>query len=146
MSDIPQAMELLSQVIAESTLRSEEEKRALENEIADLKVEIELLSQATKLLSQAATEKEQGEPQAPASEPERYHGCYNLNKRRSAVRTAGEVLIILGGQKHVAAILGVSEGTTSGWRDSDYLPKRFRDPIDEMMKERGYYVEKLLYK
>lgn len=139
MSDIPQAMELLSQVIAECTLRSEEEKRALENEIADLKVEIELLSQA-------ATEREQGEPQATASEPERYHGCYNLNKRRTPVRTAGEVLIILGGQKQVSNLLGVSEGTISGWRDNDFLPRRFRDRIDEAMRERGYYVEKLLYR
>jgi hypothetical protein len=142
MPDIPRAIELLSQVVAETTRRNQQERQDFESEIAYLKAEIaDLKEQLSSPPLDAFTN---------VAEPVRYPGCYNIGGpkggRKARIRYVSDVILILGGEKHLSKILRVSDNTVGGWRKAGFIPVRFRDQIDEMMKERGYFVDNLLYK
>jgi hypothetical protein len=147
MADVNDALDLLTQVIAETAAREAQEKQDLQREIASLKSQLEAAEKLSILSELRLDEADRRDEAADVpSEPARYHGCYNLSKRRTPIKTAAETIAILGGPGHLSENIGVAAGTIGGWRDGNYLPKKFRGRIDELMKERGYHVDGLLYR
>lgn len=145
MTDVPHSIELLSQAVAEAALRSQKERLALEEEIAALRAENANLKAEIAALEDLLD----SYPDASKNgrEPERYHGCYNLGERKTPIKSVSEVILILGGQKHLAEALGISAGVVNGWKDTGkHLPSKFRERIDALMEERRYTVDRLLYK
>lgn len=80
-------------------------------------------------------------------EPQRYHGCYNLGRRAHPIRDAAEVVLILGGYKHLSETLGdISDASIGGWAKKNYVSKRYEERIRSLMAERGYTVDHRLFR
>ena len=114
--------------------RTQAEKRELEDRIKGLEALIELMGEDQG--------KEQDKPNGPA--PERYHGCYNVSGRRSRLRYGSDAVIILGGATVLAEILGALPDTVAGWRN--YLPKRYKERLEKLLEERGYKVDRMIWR
>jgi hypothetical protein len=81
-----------------------------------------------------------------ARSQQRYHGCYNVSGRKSHVRDVAVIFVILGGHYHLAELLGCPVGSMSHWRDGNFLPLHHREKIDELLNERGYTADRLLFR
>jgi len=127
MSDIHEALNLLSEVVAQAALKHQKEKSELYEEIYRLKSELETALNGV----------------VHSADLIKYHGCYNITDRKTPIRTGSEVVIILGGPQVIAEALGCDPAVISKWRD--YLPKRYRDQITAMMKERGFNINRRLW-
>lgn len=76
----------------------------------------------------------------------RYHGCYNLTGRRALIRSVAEIFMILGGQKHLSETTGLKTSTLQPWKEINIIPFQYKEMIEKLLAERGYFADDLLFK
>jgi ferritin-like metal-binding protein YciE len=81
-----------------------------------------------------------------ARSQQRYHGCYNITGRRSRVRDVSAIFMILGGHHRLAELLDCQPGSISHWREGNFFPLHHKEKIDELLSERGYTADSLLFR
>lgn len=81
-----------------------------------------------------------------ASGQKRYPGAYYLGPRSGKLNSVGEVIVVLGGDNYLGETLGISSANITRWRSNDAIPPAQRQKIEELLRERGYFANKLLFR
>lgn len=75
-----------------------------------------------------------------------YAGCYWLGSAKGRLNSVQEALIVLGGDAYLAETIGASLQTVRSWRVMGVIPPRYRNEIDRLLLERGYIVDKSIFR
>jgi hypothetical protein len=75
-----------------------------------------------------------------------YAGCYWIGAAKGRLTLVQEVMIVLGGDVYLAETIGVDETTVRNWRRVGFIPPRYRSQIEDLLLERGYVVDKSIFR